>query len=214
MFPILKNEIDARFATIEEYFGATASLQEHHLAVAKGLMFVQIYAIYEYTVNKAVSETIESIKTHNHKMMDLSPSLLSLFLDPELRSLRDGPRRNEWSSRLKLFDQAFGSHVVTLSGDTNPPSDNSHYRYSQLVLIFKVFGISRMPVPRRRHIQRIGEVVDHRNAIAHGRETAEDIGRRYTRSDIRKVIRQMKSVCMLLIRVLDAYCADPSRHLR
>ena len=214
MFPALKCEIEARFDDIIQFFESTKTLQENHVAVAKGLMFVQIYAVYEYTINKTVSEAIESIKTHNHEMNNILPSLLALFLDPELRSFRDAQRKNEWHVRIKLFERIFSKNKMDLSSDTNPPDDGSHYRYSHLVLIFKVFGIKRIPVPRRRHERRISEVVDHRNAIAHGRETPQDIGRRYTRSEIRKAIHQIRSVCMLWVRVFESYCADPDRHRR
>ena len=214
MFPALRHEVQARFKDIEQFLGSTKALQERHVAVAKGLMFVQIYAVYEYTVNRTVSEAIELIKTHNHEMKDILPSLLTLFLDPELKSLRDSQRKNEWKSRINLFERAFSRQIVDLSSDTSPPNDGSHYRYSHLVLIFEVFGIKRMPVPRRRHERRIAEVVDHRNAIAHGREIPQDIGRRYTQLEIRKAIQQMRGVCMLWIRVFEAYCAEPERHRR
>ena len=214
MFPALKAEVEARFDAIELFFRETKNLKDDHAATMKGLMFVQVYAVYEFTVNSTVSAAIDSIKAHNHKMKNIAPSLMALFLDPELNSLKDGSRRNVWANRLKLFERALSNEPVSLSSDTRPPTDGSHYRYTQLVMIFKVFGIKRLPVRRRKHIQRIIEVVDHRNSIAHGQETAEDIGRRYTPSEIRNAIRQMKSVCMLFVAVFDNYCADPSRHCR
>ena len=134
--------------------------------------------------------------------------------DPEWNSLRDSGRKNEWENRLKIFKRALSNDPVDLSSGTRPPSDGSHYRYTQLLVIFKVFGITRLPVRRRQHIQRIAEVVDHRNTIAHGQEKADDIGRRYTRSDILRIARQMKSVCLLLIDVFDGVCADGSRYRR
>ncbi len=210
----LKGEVKERFDAIEEFLNATNGLQQRQVVVAKGLAFVQIYAIYEDTVRKTVSEAIDSIKAHNHEIRELSPSLMALFLDPELRSVRDSGRKNEWDSRLKLFERVFSRQKADLSSDTALPTDGTHYRYDQLVLIFQVFGIKRLPVPRRRHIQRIREVVDHRNAIAHGSETPEDIGRRYTRTEIRKAIEQIRSICMLWVRVFDEYCAEPTRHRR
>ena len=214
MFPALKIEVQSRFESIELFFGATKNLKGDHAATAKGLMFIQVYAVYEYTVNSSVRAAIDSIKAHNHKMKDISPSLMSLFLDPELSSLKDGGRKSIWVNRLKLFERVFAKDTLALSSDTKPPSDGSHYRYSQLVMIFDVFGIKRLPVRRRRHIQRIAEVVGHRNSIAHGQETADDIGHRYTRSEVQHAIRQMRSVCMLLVLVFDSYCADGSRHCR
>ena len=214
MFPALRRDVKERFTDIEQFLDSTTALQERHVTIAKGLMFVQIYAVYEYAVNRVVSGAIELITTHNHEMRDVLPSLLTLFLDPELRSLHDAPRKKEWQKRVELFERACSRQLVDLSSDTMLPNDGSHYRYSHLVLIFEIFGIKRMPVPRRQHEQRIAEVVNHRNAIAHGRETPQDIGRRYTRLELKKAIQQMRGICMLWIRVFEAYCAEPDRHRR
>ncbi len=214
MFPVLRTEVENRFSDLESFLKETKALKSHHEAVMKGLMFVQTYAVYEFTVTSVVREAIESIKAHNHRLVDLAPSMLALFLDPEWKSFRDGGRKNEWENRLKLFERAFSEDRVDLSGSTGLPTDGSHYRHTHLEMIFRVFGIQHPVVRRRNHIPRIREVVDHRNAIAHGRDKAEDIGRRYTRSDVLKVMRQMKSVCFLQISVFERFCADTSRHLR
>lgn len=214
MFPALLSEVEARFDGIHAFFEGTKKLEASEAVVAKGLVFVQIYAVYEYTINRTVSEAIESIKGHRPRMVDMLPSLLALFLDPEFRSLRDVSRGNEWDRRLRLLERAFSRKKADLSSNTSLPTDGSHYRGSHLELIFRVFGIKRIPAPRRRHMQRISEVVDHRNAIAHGREAPEDVGRRYTHSEIRKAIHQMRGICLLWIRVFDRYCADRERHLR
>ena len=214
MFQALQSEVEARFDAIDEFFGDSRSLRSDHIATIKGLVFVQIYAVYEYTVNSVVSAAIDAVVNNNLKLNQLSPSLMALFLDAELSSLRDGQKKNEWANRLKLLRRAHSKEVALLPTDTAPPSDGSHYRYSQLELIFEVFGIKRMAVRRQKHKQRIAEVVGHRNAIAHGRESAEDIGRRYTHSEIRTAVRQMKSVCLLLINVLNVFCANPNNYLK
>ena len=214
MFAVLKTEVESRFDAIELFFNETKHLKDEHAATTKGLMFVQVYAVYEFTIKSVVRVAIESIRARRYKMKDISPSMMPLFLDPEWNSLRDGGRKNEWENRLKIFERAFSNDPVDLSGETRPPSDGSHYRYTQLLVIFKVFGIRRLPVRRRQHIQRITEVVGHRNSIAHGQEKPEDVGRRYTRSEILRIASQMKSVCLLLINVFDGFCADASRYRR
>lgn len=214
MFQTLRAEVEARFTAVELFFAATKGLDDDQVATAKGLMFVQVYAVYEFTVCSVVRTAINVIKGHNHKIEDMAPSLLSLFLDPELKAVRDSGTEKLWENRIRLFERAFSNDPIDLSSDTRPPHDGSHFRYTQLLTIFKVFGINRLPVRRSTHIPRINEVVNHRNAIAHGLETAEQIGRRYTHSEILHVVRQMKSVCTLLISVLDDFCADGSRHCR
>lgn len=215
MFPTLQTEVEDRFNALQAFFATTRALRNADAeATIKGLMFVQVYAVYEYTVKAVVREAIDGLKTHNHKLNQLSPSLLALFLDPELTSLKDiGPKR-VWEARLTIFARAFSKDSLTLSSDTIPPNDGSHFRYSQLEMMFKVFGIRRRPVQRQLHATRINEVVGHRNNIAHGEESAEDIGRRYTRSEISRMLNQMRSVCLLLISAVGSFCSDPKRHRR
>lgn len=59
---------------------------------------------------------------------------------------------------------------------------------------------------------RIDEIVNHRNSIAHGEETAGDIGRRYSRKDIAQRIVQMEKICLRLIEIFAEYCAQPDKH--
>jgi hypothetical protein len=214
MFIPLRSDIEARFSALESFFVATSNFKGDLAATAKGLAFVQLYATYEFTVKSVVQTAIDSINAHGHKMKDMKPSLMALYLDRELASLRDAGRRNIWNARLQLFERVFCDDVIALSNNAGPPSDGSHYRHTHLITIFNVFGIARLPARRRVHLYRIDEIVDHRNQIAHGNETAAEVGRRYTRSEVAHRISQMKSVCLLLVSVFDGFCADGSRHKR
>ena len=214
MFALLQTDVETRFTAVESFFKATKKFKGDPANAAKGLMFVQVYAVYEFSVNSVVREAIDSINAYSHKMKDITPSLMALFLDPELHSLRDCGRDKIWNNRLKFFERAFSNDLAELPNNTKPPTDGTHYRHTHLQVIFRVFGISRLPARRRAHFQRIDEVVNNRNAIAHGGETAEEVGRRYTRADILHMARQMKSVCILLISVLNDFCADRSLHRR
>ncbi len=214
MFAPLQLEIQRRFSSVESFFSATRSFKGDLAATAKGLVFVQAYAIYEFAVRSTVQHAIDSINNHKHKMKDIAPCLLALYLDPELTSLRDSGRKNIWANRLKLLGRAFSNDAIALPNNTKPPDDGTHYRHSHLIMIFNVFGIARLPVRRRRHLHRIDEVVNNRNQIAHGGETAEEVGRRYTRADMIHVLRQMKSVCLLLVSIFRNFCADSAQHKR
>jgi RiboL-PSP-HEPN len=213
MFSPLQSDIDARFEAVKSFLTATGRFGDVG-ATVRGLAFVQLYATYEFTVRGVVQVAIDSINAHGHRMNEIAPSLMALYLDSELSSLKDcGPRR-VWDARLKIFERAFSGDVVALSNNTGPPSDGTHYRHTHLLMIFAVFGIRRLPVRRRAHYFRIDEVVNNRNQIAHGAETAADVGRRYTYPDMIHRVRQMKSVCALLVSVFDSFCADSSRHRR
>ena len=215
MFPALRLEVTERFTAVENYLKAyTAREFDGELSqTARGRDFVQVYAIHEYTVKTVVQQSILAVIGHAHALKSLRPSLLALFLDPELTSIQDSGRDKIWAQRLQLFDRAASRDPARLSG-TPIPTDGSHFRHSQVQMILRVFGVQRPPTTRRRHLFKIDEVVDHRNAIAHGQETAAQVGGRYSNADIRKTVRQMKSVCLRLITIAEEYCSDPAKHCR
>ena len=94
MFNPLKSDIDARFESAKSFLVATGKSGGDVGATAKGLTFVQLYAAYEFTVKSVVQVAIDSINAHGHKMNEISPSLMALYLDGELSALRDcGPKR-------------------------------------------------------------------------------------------------------------------------
>ncbi len=196
----------------QAFFSASKAFRGDLAATAKGLVFVQLYAAYEYAVRAAVETAIDSINLHQTRMRDIRPQLLALYLDPLLTSLRDSGRDRVWEKRVEIFEQAFSANLANLSQETRPPSDGSHYRHTQLLMILRVFGITRKPVRRRRHLYRIDEVVNNRNQIAHGSEKAEDVGRRYTRDEVNHIISQMRSVSLLWLTIFDTYCSDAANH--
>jgi hypothetical protein len=97
MFDPLRSEISARFSAIRSFFSATRNFKGALAATGRGLAFVQVYAAYEFTVKSVIQTSIDSINSHGHKMKDISPSLLALYLDNELKSLRDTGRKNIWA---------------------------------------------------------------------------------------------------------------------
>lgn len=206
MFQPLQSEIVARFANLEAYYAATKPFQGSVGASAKGHMFAEAYAIYEFTVKAAVRTAINSVNTRKHRFNEITPALLALYLDPELRSLRDSGSKNIWVARQKLFERAFSKDRAAIALETKPPDDGNHFRYSHLQMIMQVFNIKRRPVKNLQQATRINEVVNHRNEIAHGNDTAENVGRRYTRAEVLQMLRQMKSVCNCVVSVFDHYC--------
>jgi hypothetical protein len=207
----LKTEVLDRFAAVEAFVKATRRRDLEQ--TAKGMAFVQVYAAYEFTVRSAVRTAIDSIAAGRPHVYELIPSLMGLFLDAELASLKDCPRSGVWPARIKIFERLFSR----FRGNVNNlvfPTDGNHFRSGQLKTIFTIFGIKRTPARRTRHLLRIDEVVANRNDIAHGSITAESVGRRYTRKEVLQMIKQMKSVSLLFVAAIEKQCSDKKRHCR
>ena len=57
-------------------------------------------------------------------------------------------------------------------------------------------------VPEQRHLGRIMELVENRNAIAHGRRTPEDVGRSYSKQDIEDRISDIFDICIYIVETI------------
>jgi len=206
-----------RFTAVEQYFKMSlpkrARFKGELAQTSKGLAFVQIYAIHEYTVIKLVQYAVDAIAAHSHSYSDLRPSLLSLFLDPQLTAVRTCGQKNVWERRLELLDLASSNEIASLS-QAPLPVEGSHFRHAHVNLILRVFGITRTLTVRRRHLFLIDQVVDNRNSISHGEETAAEVGRRYSRRDVYRSIRIMQNVCLRLILIFSEHCNEPANHCR
>jgi RiboL-PSP-HEPN len=213
MWKILKSEVSDRFAAADSFFHSTRKLGKTCEQTSKGLAFVQIYGAYEFAVRATVRTAVDTICAHKHKNHHLRPSLLALFLDSELKSFKDSSRSAIWSARIKIFEKLFSNSEAWVHSSAFP-DDGNHYRAKHLKTIFDVFGINRSPAHRPRHLVRIDEIVDNRNAIAHGHETAAQVGSRYTRADVTAISRQARSVCLLIISVIERQCVNKHRHCR
>jgi hypothetical protein len=215
MFPNLQLEILDRFTAVNQYFrksprdfGAASQLAQ----TARGLAFVQLYAIYEYTVKSATHLAISEIAAHGHAYADLRVPLQTLFLDPQLRALQDSGEKGIWERRLSLFERAAARNQI-VSVDTMP-HDGSHFRHTQIELILTVLGVKKKLTGRPRYLAQLDEVVVNRNAISHGAETAAEIGRRYTRNEIFGRIRFMQAICIRFLTIVSEHCSLPERHCR
>lgn len=94
------------------------------------------------------------------------------------------------------------------------PKDGSHYRRSQLETIWSLFGITAPIVPDGRMYPLIGELVENRNAVAHGRRTPEDVGSGYSKDDCYIKVGLTQDLCTYLVATLQTHCADPKNLAR
>ena len=59
-------EVEARFDAIELFFKETKHLKDEHAATTKGLMFVQVYAVYGVGCGKGRNDTLRTIQRFCH----------------------------------------------------------------------------------------------------------------------------------------------------
>jgi hypothetical protein len=74
-----------------------------------------------------------------------------------------------------------------------------------------VFGIPNPVVPYGRLVGFVDEMVDHRNAVSHGRKTAYEVGRGLTTTDILDRVKFTQDICMHIIETMEQHCSDATK---
>jgi hypothetical protein len=178
----------------------------------KGLVFVHNYAAYEYVVTQCVYALNTELNRRAIPLNRLRTELLSVALHPECGSLIDGSLKKTWALRCELFSRARSAAGAAVH-EQLLPKDGSHFRPAQLELVWSLFGMPPPFVEKLRHLGLIEEMVENRNKIAHGLESPENVGRRYSANDIVERVRDTETICSYLVAKAQAHIGSPTAFL-
>lgn len=161
----------------------TLKLNELDTKVLKGLFFILLYGTLEFVITSCVKRCISILNTKNNNINEFRHSLLSLILHNECNAIADS-RDKKWKKRYELFIKLDQSSKVNNINDTLFPCSTGNIKYQQLESIWNIFGIKTDIINDPKIQGFLEELVEHRNAIAHGRELASTIGKRVSFNDL------------------------------
>lgn len=187
----VRNEAAARFAEANSLLGEISARESQEgtattsgLNVQKALFLVAAYAAFEFTTNLLVIRTAEAISAAAVPHTDAAVSMLSMAMDPEIKSISSPGRKVKWQRRSTLFKKLFSSDPMRIHEEALL-AELGNIWCASLDQVFEAFGLAAPSVYDPRAKPYIDEVVERRNAVAHGRESAADVGSRYTTSSLR-----------------------------
>lgn len=209
MFTDLKTESAQRITEVRESLTFIASAlpkppttTPRYLNAAKGLIFVQLYGVIEFTIVGAVSKTIGIINGKNIKVDELKPILWSMVLDAELEALRSANRK-KWDKRRLLFDKLATNGQAQIPGLM--PTDGRNFDGSRFESVWSIFCIDDPVFDDPSFRWRLKDVITQRNEIAHGVKPASSIGAAFTPNDLTIRINEVSDFCSYIISVFEAY---------
>lgn len=194
------DELDERIETILRLIDATHGKDiqtgnlnsEHDVSKeARGLVMVLLHASYENLLtglNRTLLEGAVKCRVSNRR---LRPGIRMFALDSAVDSLRNVSERKVYKEKLPELIALTVSTQRPCSIDLEKirfPTDGSFFKRSQIKLWCDIFSIPNPEGLLSRVWGHINAVVDNRNAIAHGRLTAGQVGRDYTERDIRSLV--------------------------
>jgi len=205
MFSSAQTEVTQRLAAIRDFISLLQATEQTGSGTSaatregKGLVFIQLYAVYEYCIVSGVAAAVARVNALSLRHDEIRKSLLSMVLDSDCSSIgaSDG-----WGKRVQLFNNTVTSTSAQIRA-TLFPKDNSHFRVKQLELIWNIFGVPAPVVSSPHHIGRIEEIVELRNSIAHGKQSPSDIGQRFSSPELIKRVTDIDSICLHFLTNLE-----------
>jgi hypothetical protein len=130
-------------------------------------------------------------------------------MDPEIKSVLDATRARMWETRRKLFINRDSKETAQVY-DSALAKDLANLWCASLEAVYKAFGIGGTPVADPRNRSLIDQLVEHRNAVAHGREAASRVGQSYSTSDLDDVIGRVEAEVSHILADFETYLGSLS----
>jgi hypothetical protein len=103
----------ALIATIESPEPRGPDTDDAH--ILRGLFYVHLYGVLEFSVNQIVQETLTLISFMNVKTSHLEPAFYSIALDPRFAAIRDAPGDAKWRKRIELLQQQTSEQACSIN---------------------------------------------------------------------------------------------------
>jgi len=210
MFTDIQDLSAERVVTIREYIDFISpnippppTTTPRYINTCKGLVFVQLYGLIEFTVLKTIEKAIFYINVESLKVSEIRPILLSLALNAHLDSLQQ-VNKKKWDKRYELFKYIEDNKNIII--DTILlPTNGENIQHPQLQSIWNIFCISDPIYNDIRFQSRLKEIATNRINIAHGNVSASDIGASITITDLKNRLSEVSSFCSYFINTFETY---------
>lgn len=192
MFSAVKAQSDERVRQSRTILQYIRTLEEQNdrtidglVKVQKGLLFVSFYAAIEYSVINCVSQFLYILQKDPRHALRYKDYLICVVMDPQFKAITNSGKKTIWKKKAALIDVLLSEKPIDID-NTVLPTDGTNIGLEQLEDIWSFMHLPGDPIPEGFNSWYLGEIKQNRNAIAHGRATAQEIGKRHTVSELER----------------------------
>lgn len=175
------------------------------LNIMKGLFYVHLYSSLEKSINELIVGTLININSINVKNRHYSIPFNTISVLGKLQAFKDCGYKHFFSKAIEIFSEISSENIPTLN-ETAFSRDLQNVWAKTIIEILKAFGINYIIDPIKSTT--IDEIVEKRNAVAHGRESASTIGERFRTNDLRARFTIVSEFNYELIDLFESYYND------
>lgn len=170
----------------------------------RGLWIVSLYAAFERSANVIVEATISEINEQRVSAIECHPSVNAVFNHGRAQAIKG----SGWPALLDkahdFADAVLSSSPLELVG--NPLAEKlQNVDGSTLEWAARMFGEQNFRV-EGADIGRLSTTRERRNAVAHGRESAAEVGQRYELDELQRLYEAADSVATAFLFAMREHC--------
>lgn len=193
----------AHISTLEPMPGEMASIE---LRILRGLFFVHLYGAMEKSLNELILTALCEIKSKRPKNKDFIHPFNVISLSRSWKGLKDSGYKDVFE-KMACFFAKINSEDFHEFDETLFSGELQNIWAKVIEHVFMAFGITTFQLTTAQRVL-IDEVVEKRNAVAHGRENAASVGERYQTDALKKKLQDIQQLVHSIINELDLYCKN------
>jgi hypothetical protein len=210
-FSACRNRASIRFAEVFSYLAYIKTIEPKNIydpqtiecQISKGLAYVHLYGSYERSINDIVQTALLKIESLAVRKQDIVPSFHNVASYRKMQSYRDCGSRSTIEKSIAVFD---GMSVADLC-----EIDDSMFQYKlqnvwtdDVLSVLSCFGLSNFQINVTEK-SLLDSVVENRNKVAHGRESAAVVGQRQRIEHLFKLHEICAGICEDITDLLEIY---------
>jgi hypothetical protein len=159
----------------------------------RGLAILLLFATYENLIKSICRGILERASTLRVGNRRLKTGFRQFAVHNIIVSIANTPERKLWVSRTRELLEVLNETKKCTIDPQIFPRDENYMRRSQVKLVFDLFELGDPGILLKETWDRLDTIVTQRNQIAHGELTPQEIGRRYTNSEIRDLVNKWEA---------------------
>ncbi|MFQ2325571.1 MAE_28990/MAE_18760 family HEPN-like nuclease [Aeromonas dhakensis] len=175
-----------------------------HVVGIRGLLIVNLYACLEFSVNQAVERTLIIVDSLCVPYAHMTHKFHTVSMSDAFKSIKDSGAKKTWECRIKFIEKLFSSQPCHVNSSTFS-LDLQNVWPNTLKELLSCFGIDKPHLPNVMYAGHIDDIVNKRNAVAHGRESPQIIGRSQRCLELEAKWHIISETCEHIISVFDEY---------
>lgn len=209
-FSLVKSQSSARFNEVLQNLAAIEALDETTLIskINRGLYYVHLYSALEKTINEAVEQALILIQSRSVKNKHFKMHFNVISLQHKLQGFKSCGYKEYFNKSSDIFQNITSDDIFPLNNTIFSQSlQNVWFKTIQETLTF--FGANDLNLESRIKYT-IDEIVERRNAVAHGRESAAQVGEKHRATVLRTKTNDIQLVADLFVATFESYINNSS----